>query len=145
MHMVLRWQRASNYFYRKKVLFVAKFIWMMIRVVFACDIPYTIRFGDGVQLFHNGLGVVIHKNSQIGKGTKIYQNVTIGGNGKVDINNGVPVIGEGVFIGAGAVIVGPITVGNGVVIGANAVVTESIPDNAVVVGVPGKIKYIKEN
>lgn len=143
--MVLRWQRASNYFYRKRVLFVAKFIWMMIRVVFACDIPYTIRFGDGVQLFHNGLGVVIHKNSQIGKGTKIYQNVTIGGNGKVDINNGVPVIGEGVFIGAGAVIVGPITVGNGVVIGANAVVTESIPDNAVVVGVPGKIKYIKEN
>ena len=54
-----------------------------------------------------------------------------------------PIIGDNVFIGAGAKILGPIKIGNGAVIGANAVVTKNVPDNCTVVGVPAKI--IKKN
>ncbi|WP_278812302.1 serine O-acetyltransferase [Leyella stercorea] len=65
----------------------------------------------------------------------IYQGCTIGGiHGK-----GAPVLGDGVVMYAGAKVVGKIKIGNNVVIGANAVVVEDIPDNAVVVGVPGKV------
>jgi serine O-acetyltransferase len=88
------------------------------------------------------LGVVIHGNTRIGAHSVIYQNVTIGGDGRGPRPTGgapsVPVIEERVVIYAGAVVVGPITIGEGAVIGANAVVLQSVAPHTTVVGVPAR-------
>lgn len=76
-----------------------------------------------------------HLNAEkIGKNFKTKHNVTIGNN-----KGGIPTIGDNVFVGVGAVIVGKIKIGNNVQIGANAVVTKDVPDNAVIVGNPAYI------
>ena len=84
--------------------------------------------------------IVINHKSIIGKNCNLSQGVTIGrtfrGNKK-----GVPIIGDNVFIGPGAVIIGNINVGNNVAVGANCVVLKDVPDHAVVVGVPGTILH----
>lgn len=107
----------------------------LIRFLFSAEIPYTVELGDNVDLVHGGLGVVIHKDAKIGANTKIYQNVTIGGLP----DGGVPVIGQNVLIGSGAVILGGINIGDNAKIGANAVVLIDIPPNSTAVGVPAKI------
>jgi serine O-acetyltransferase len=139
MHMVLKFHRAANFFEGKKLHFIAKSIWIIMRIIFACDMGVTAKIGKGVGFFHNGLGCVIHPRTEIGDNTKIYQNVTIGGNGRKNGENGVPVIGCDVFIGAGAVLVGPIRVGDGAVIGANTVVTRDVPAGFVIGGSPAKV------
>ena len=97
------------------------------------------HIGKGTTFEHHGIGCVIHDKASIGTDCKIFQHVTIGAKwGKSD-RDGVPVIGNHVQIGAGAVIIGNITVGNDVVIGANAVVINDIPDGAIAVGVPARI------
>lgn len=92
--------------------------------------------GDGTRFFHHGCGIVIHHKTVIGKNCKIFQNVTIGQKwSPTDKIDGVPVVGDNVMIGAGAIVIGKIIIGNNVTIGANAVVTKDIPDGQVVVGV----------
>ena len=139
MHMVMRLYRACYYLHIRKMRLMAKLFWIINRVVFSCDIGVGASIGRDVGFFHNGLGVVIHPRTKIGSGCSIYQNVTIGGNGKTGVLNGVPEIGNNVFIGAGAVLIGPIKVGDGAIIGANAVVNFDVPAKAVVVGGGGKI------
>jgi serine O-acetyltransferase len=87
-------------------------------------------------LGHNGIGIVIHPKVKIGKNVLICQQVTIGGTG---YELSVPVIGDDVYIGAGAKILGPIEIGSNCVIGANAVVVKSVPSGCVVAGVPARI------
>lgn len=103
------------------------------------DIPYSLNL-DGVYLCHNGFGIVINPESIIGKGTVIQHCVTIG---EMDGTHKCPVIGEGCFIGARAIILGNITVGNNVKIGAGAVVIRDVPDNCTVVGIPARIVETK--
>lgn len=89
---------------------------------------------------HNGLGCVVNEEAEIGDGTKILQNVSIGGRG----THGVPKIGKNVPIGCGAAILGGVCIADNAQIGANAVVLSDIPNNAVAVGIPAKvIKFIK--
>ncbi|MCR5195015.1 MAG: hypothetical protein K6D38_01740 [Pseudobutyrivibrio sp.] len=78
--------------------------------------------------------IVIHTDAVVGNNVTIRQGSVIGTNGR-----GVPVVEDGVDIGAGAAVIGPITVGKGAVIGANAVVTKDVPPGGVVVGNPGKV------
>lgn len=100
--------------------------------------------GEGVEfaappiLPHGLNGIVIHSKSKIGKNVTIMHQVTIGTLGTRG-DNSAAVIGDNVFIGAGAKILGSIHIGNNVKIGANAVVLQDIPDNATVVGVPAKV------
>lgn len=83
---------------------------------------------------------MVHEKAVIGRYCKIFQNVTIGQkHSKTQKNDGVPVIGDYVQIGAGACLLGNIKIGNYAVIGANAVVIDDVPAYAVVVGIPGKI------
>lgn len=112
----------------------------LIRLIFSCYIPYQLKIGKNFVLGYGGLGVVIHSRVKLGNDCHIDQNVTIGGTSK---KYGVPVLGDHVYVGAGAVILGPITIGDNVVIGANSVVIKDIPSGSLVVGVPGKI--IKSN
>ncbi|WP_418359207.1 serine O-acetyltransferase [Sphingobacterium detergens] len=125
---------------RKKIPILPKIVQWFIRITCSADIPINISIGKGSILKHNGLGVVLHEKAMIGENVVIMQNVTIGGrNGR-----GAPVIEDNVFIGAGACVLGDIVIGKNSSIGANAVVLKTVPENAVVVGVPGKIIKILE-
>ena len=138
MHAVVRWYYLARFLYLKRVPVIPQIIYKLSRIIFACDLKYTAEIGKDVGFFHNGLGVVVHSKAKIGDGSVIYQNVTIGGNGKAGSANGVPTIGSGVFIGAGAVILGPVTVGDGARIGANSVVLSDVKPYSTVVGIPAK-------
>lgn len=81
-------------------------------------------------------GIVIHAGAKIGAGCTIYHNVTIGETGS---GPGVPVIGDGVLIGAGAIILGKVSVGDGATIAAGAIVVDDVPAGAVVVGARSRI------
>ena len=85
-------------------------------------------------------GIIVSYGAKIGENCKICQQVTIGRDSGSGTHAGEPTIGNNVFIGAGAKIVGKITIGDNVRIGANAVVCRDVPSNCTVVGVPGKIK-----
>jgi len=127
---VTRYYRKANWLWRNHVPLFPGLIMRVCRVLYAVDLPYTCVIGKNVVFQHNGLGCVIHSKAIIGEGTEIYQNVTIGGrNGR-----GHPIIGKNVFIGAGACILGGITIGDNAVIGANATVIDDVPAFSVVVG-----------
>lgn len=86
----------------------------------------------------HGMGVVIGETAEIGDDVTLYHGVTLGGTSWAK-GKRHPTLGKGVVIGAGAKVLGPITVGDGAKIGANAVVVKDVRASAVVVGVPGRI------
>lgn len=98
--------------------------------------PFT-EIGCGFYIGHFG-GIVVNEDSVIGNNCNISHGVTLGraNRGK---HRGCPTIGNNVYIGPGAKIVGAVTIGNDVAIGANCVVTNDIPDRSVVVGIPGRV------
>jgi len=104
---------------------------------FGISIPPYTEIGSGFCIGHFG-GIVVNSKSIIGKNCNISQGVTLGRANR-GRNKGYPILGDNVYIGPGAKIVGAIVIGNNVAIGANCVVTKNIPDDSVVVGVPGKI------
>ena len=107
-------------------------------------IPDTLRIGKNVCFPHGIMGVFISQGALIGDNVTIFHQVTIGSNTLKDSKNfGAPIIGNNVYIGAGAKIIGKVIVGDNVRIGANAVVTTDIPANATVVSEkPRIIKYL---
>lgn len=133
--------RIARRCYKFNIPFIPKILKLIIFLIYNSSIPYEAQIGKETKFGYSGIGCVIHKNAIIGDRCIISQGVTIGGQGVGNI--GVPVIKSDVFIGAGAKVLGNITIGNNVVIGANTVVTKSIPENAVVAGVPGKILYYR--
>jgi len=86
----------------------------------------------------HGMGVVIGETSEIGDNCSIYQGVTLGGT-SWKAGKRHPTLGEGVVVGAGAKVLGPITIGRCAKVGSNAVVTKDVPEGATVVGIPGQI------
>lgn len=107
----------------------------LIEITTGISIPVRAEIGRGLRIHHFG-GIILHPSVKIGENCTLYHGVTIGdkGDGGLAAN-----IGNNVLIGAGAKIIGEITIGDNCKIGANSVVIESIPENSVVVGVPGKI------
>jgi serine O-acetyltransferase len=95
-----------------------------------CIIGRGAEFGPGFVLIHSN-GVVINGNVRGGSNVKIEHQVTIGAEKRQ-----TPVIGDDVFLGAGAKVIGALTIGSGVRVGANAVVVKDVPANATVVGIP---------
>lgn len=98
-------------------------------------IPPECDIGKGSYFGHRGIGVVLHPGAKIGARVLIGQGITVGGT----MGAGPPTIGDDVWIGPGARILGDISIGNNSVIGANAVVTKSFPANSVVGGVPARL------
>lgn len=133
---VYKWYAVARWLHLHKIPLLPKIIKGLIRVLWAAVIPYQASIGKGTTFGYQGLGVVVHKSAKIGYGCHIGQNVTIGGtSGK----NKVPIIGNRVYIGVNAVVIGSIVIGNEVTIGAGAVVVSDVPDNCIVAGVPAKI------
>jgi serine O-acetyltransferase len=98
----------------------------------------------GRRLFiDHGMGIVVGETAEIGDDVMMYQGVTLGGVSLRKVKRH-PTIEDGVTIGAGARVLGPIVVGASAKIGANAVVVHDVPPGAVVVGVPGKVRKPKD-
>jgi serine O-acetyltransferase len=128
--------RLSHVLYQRKIPSIPSLLGYWIRFFWAAYVPASASIGKGTRLGYGGLGVVIHKDAVIGRDCLIAQQVTIGGNFS---DEGVPQIGDGVLVGAGAKILGPITIGNSAKIGANAVVLQNVPPGATAVGIPARI------
>lgn len=93
--------------------------------------PLEVQIGGGLRLPHN-MGIVLSGKAVIGEYCTIFHEVTIGAD--VIKSGGAPTIGNHVFIGAGAKVIGDISIGDNVIIGAGAVVTKNVPDECTVVG-----------
>lgn len=106
-------------------------------LVFGCIVPSHAQIGSTTRIEHRGVAVVVNRRAVIGERCSIGAQVVIGGKGKD--SPGVPTIGDDVFIGAGAKVLGPIHIGNGATIGANSVVLIDVPEGATAVGVPARV------
>ncbi|MBR8759090.1 serine O-acetyltransferase [Porphyromonas levii] len=109
----------------------------MLNRKYGIQIPPATSIGKGFYIGHFGT-IVVSPHAVIGDNVNISQGVTIGYANR-GTNEGAAIIGNEVYIGPGAKIVGRVKIGNNVAIGANAVVTHDIPDNAVAVGIPAKV------
>lgn len=130
----------SRILYLWKIPFIPHFIQTCIRIIFGCRVPFTAKIGKKTILACGGIGLTIHARAEIGENCRIGTCVSIVGSKKYE---DVPKIGNNVYVGTGARVIGPVIVGNNVMIGANAVVNKNIPDNVFVAGIPAKV--IKEN
>ena len=90
----------------------------------------------------HGTGIVIGETAEIGDDCLLYQGVTLGGTGK-DIGKRHPTLGNNVMVGCGAKLLGPFTVGDNARIAANSVVLRDVPQDATVVGVPGRVVRLR--
>ena len=115
---------------------IARLISQLARFMTGIEIHPAAFIGERLFIDH-GSGVVIGETAIIGDDCTIFQGVTLGGTGK-DRGKRHPTLCNGVFVGAGAKILGNIEIGNNVKIGANAVVLTDVPDNATAVGVPAR-------
>jgi len=138
---ILFWTRLYGYLNNhclfKPLAWLSGIVQFRMRTRFSIELPLSAELGPGLYLPHQQ-GVVINAKAVIGNNVYISQNVTIGKSirGK---SPGVPVVGNNVFIGPGAVILGGIRVGDFAAIGANTVVTQDVPSHAVIVGNPAKV------
>jgi serine O-acetyltransferase len=98
-----------------------------------CIIGRGAEFGPGFVLIH-GTGIVINGTVRGGANVKLEHQVTIGAERRQS-----PVIGDDVFIGAGAKVIGSVTIGDGARVGANAVVVHDVPAHSTVVGIPARV------
>lgn len=116
---------------------VARMMYRRYTFKLGISIPYQTKIGSGFYIGHFG-GIVVSSGASIGTNCNLSQGVTIGQINRGP-NKGTPHIGDHVYVGPGAKILGRITVGSNVAIGANAVVIKDVPDGAVVVGVPARV------
>ena len=117
-------------------LLLRRLVWLWTTRAFACDIAIGLRAGGGLY-FPHPYAIVINGAAVLGGNVTVHQGVTIGI--ESDPNPAVPVIEDDVVLGAGACILGGITLGRGAMIGANAVVLADVPAGRVAVGVPARI------
>ena len=133
--------RFAHFLYLHNYKLCARIVSQFSRFLTGIEIHPAAKIGNGVFIDH-GTGVVIGETAEIGNDCTIYQGVTLGGTGK-DKGKRHPTLKNGVMVAAGAKILGPFTVGKHAKIGAGSVVLKEVPDNATVVGVPGRVVRIK--
>ena len=129
--------RLTHFLWRYKLLWIARFISTLARWITGIEIHPGAIIGRRFFIDH-GMGVVIGETAIIGDDCMLYHGVTLGGTTWDKVKRH-PTLKNGVVIGAGAKILGPITLGNNVRVGSNSVVVRSIDDNETVVGIPGRI------
>jgi len=138
----VRAHRRAHKAYMKGHMLLARLISQHARNRTGIEIHPGATIGRGLFIDH-GDGVVIGETTVIGDNVTLYQGVTLGGTGK-DTGKRHPTIGNGVTIGAGAKVLGPITIGDGCKVGAGSIVLKDVPPNCTVVGNPGRIVQKKK-
>ena len=135
--------RIASFFCKAKFGLIARIISQLSRFFTGIEIHPKANIGKNLFIDH-GMGVVIGETSDIGNNVTIYHNVTLGGISpsinSADQRNTKrhPTLMDNVVVGAGAQILGPITIGKNSKIGSNAVVTNNVPENAIMVGIPAR-------
>ena len=129
--------RVSHWLWRRGAKLPARAVSQAARKATGIEIHPAARIGEGLFIDH-GMGVVIGETAKVGQGVTIYHGVTLGGT-SLEAGDRHPSIGDRVTIGAGAKVLGNLEVGHDSRIGANAVLVRTVPDNSVVVGVPGQV------
>ena len=129
--------RIAHFFWRHRTFVLARFISHIARFLTGIEIHPGAEIGRRFFIDH-GMGVVIGETTEIGKDVLLYQGVVLGGT-SLKKKKRHPTIENNVVVGAGAIILGAITIGEGVKIGSGAVVLKSVPAGRTVVGIPGRI------
>jgi cysteinyl-tRNA synthetase len=136
LHSIL-WYRVAHALKSMDIPVLPAFIMTCVRLISGIEIHPSASIGPGFFIDH-GTGVVIGETAEVGEDCLLYQGVTLGGTGK-EKGKRHPTLGRGVVVGAGAKVLGAISIGDYAKIGANAVVLKDVPANASVVGVPGRV------
>jgi len=136
LHAIILY-RISKFLLKLRIPFVPRAISQFARFITGIEIHPGVRIGRGLFIDH-GMGVIVGETTIIGENVTLYQGVTLGGTGK-EKGKRHPTIGNDVVIGAGAKVLGNISIGDNSYVGANAVVIKDVPPNSTVVGVPGRI------
>jgi serine O-acetyltransferase len=134
--------RLSHKLWRAKWLWLARSISTFSRWLTGVEIHPGAKLGRRFFIDH-GMGVVIGETAEIGDDVTLYHGVTLGGT-SWSAGKRHPTLKNNVVIGAGAKILGPITMGEGAKVGSNSVVVKDVPDGATVIGIPGRIVMFKE-
>jgi len=129
--------KIAHWCYTHHLFFVARLISQLARFFTGIEIHPGAQIGHGLFIDH-GMGVVIGETTIIGNHVTIYQGSTLGGTGK-DTGKRHPTIGDGVVIGAGSRILGPIHIAAGTKIGAGSVVLKDTKTESTAVGIPARI------
>jgi len=141
LHAII-FYRFSHWLWQKKWHILARTVSQLTRLLTGIEIHPAAQIGFGFFIDH-GMGVVIGETSQIGNNVTLYHGVTLGGttvfdaNGK-QMNKRHPTLKNNIIVGAGAKILGPVTIGNNAKIGANAVVLHNVSAGQTVVGIPAR-------
>ncbi len=130
--------RFIHLLYRLRIPFIPRVLSQLNRFLTGLEIHPGASIGPGFFVDH-GMGVVIGETTEIGHNCVLFHNVTLGGTGKHQ-GKRHPTLGDNVFVGTGAILLGPINVGDNVKIGANSfIVMGDVPSNSTVAGVPARI------
>ena len=129
--------RGAHWLWRQRLRWLARMVSHLGRWLTGIEIHPGARIGRRFFIDH-GMGVVIGETAEIGDDCTLYHGVTLGG---TSWNKGKrhPTLGNGVVLGAGAKILGPIKVGDRARVGSNAVVVKDVPDGATAIGIPARI------
>ncbi len=129
--------RIAHFFWKLGMPFVPRYLSEIARQLTGIEIHPGAEIGKEFFIDHGG-GVVIGETSVIGNNVTLFQGVSLGGVSADPVKRH-PTLGNNIVVGAGAKLLGPITIGDNVRVGANSVVVNDVPPNSVVVGIPGKI------
>lgn len=140
LHAVMAY-RAAHFLHEKKFHYTARAISQLTKFLTGIEIHPGATIGNGLFIDH-GSGVVIGETTIIGDNCTIYQGATLGGTGK-QTGKRHPTLGNGVMVGAGAKVLGPVVIGDNSKIAAGAVVLSNIPENSTAVGIPARV--VKQN
>jgi serine O-acetyltransferase len=136
-----QFHRLAHTLYRWRVPFFPRLISHIGRFCTGIEVHPGAKIGEGFFIDH-GMGVVIGETAEIGENVVLYQGVTLGGTSLQKVKRH-PTLGNNVVVGVGAKLIGDITIGENSKIGAGSVVVTSVPANATVVGVPGRVVAIR--
>ncbi len=133
----LVWHRMNHRLWNWGLCWPARFLSTVSRWITGIEVHPGARIGRRFFIDH-GMGVVIGETAIIGDDVTLYHGVTLGGT-NLDRGKRHPTLGNDVVVGAGAKILGPVTVGDGARIGSNAVVLKDVPEAATMVGIPARV------
>ena len=135
LHAVL-WHRLASFFWRNEMHFAGRFLSHIGRMLTGIEIHPGAKIGKRVFIDH-GMGCVIGETAEVGDDVTLYHGVTLGG---ISLEKGKrhPTLEDGVIVGSGAQVLGPVRIARGARIGANAVVLKDVPPGVTMVGIPAR-------